>query len=133
MDQLKVRLKQEQGQALIEGLLALGLVLMVVAVAGQALAFAHARSVAIAAAQDGARTAATDGSQAGIARANVILAAAGGSGRSLRATASEQANEVTVKVEGQAPRLFSLPLLVPAVRASASLPLERYPTAEATP
>ncbi|HYP90480.1 MAG TPA: hypothetical protein VEQ59_20045, partial [Polyangiaceae bacterium] len=81
MDQLKVRLKQEQGQALIEGLLALGLVLMVVAVAGQALAFAHARSVAIAAAQDGARTAATDGSQAGIARANVILAAAGGSGR----------------------------------------------------
>jgi hypothetical protein len=133
MNQLKVRLQREQGQALIEALLAFGLVLMVVAVAGQALAFAHARSVAIAAAQDGARTAATDGSQAGIARANAILAAAGGSGRSLRATASEQANEVTVNVEGQAPRLFSLPLLVPAVRATASLPLERYPTAEAMP
>ena len=36
-------------------------------------------------------------------------------------------NEVTVTVEGDAPRLFSLPLLLPAVRASASLPLERYP------
>lgn len=130
---LKARLEQEHGQALIEGLLALGLVLMVVVVAGQALAYAHARSVAMAAAQDGARTAATDGSQAGITRANAILAAAGGSGRSLRATASEQGNEVTVNVAGQAPRLFSLPLLVPAVKASASLPLERYPTAEAAP
>ena len=40
---------------------------------------------------------------------------------------------VTVSVDGQAPRLFSLPLLVPAVRASASLPLERYPAAEAAP
>ncbi len=60
-------------------------------------------------------------------------AAAGGTGRSLRATAREQANEVTVNVEGDAPRLFSLPLLLPAVRASASLPVERYPTAEAAP
>ncbi len=133
MKHLNAGLADEGGQALIEGLLALGLVLMVVAVAGQALAYAHARSVAIAAAQDGARTAATDGSQAGIARARAILTAAGGSGRHLRATASEQANEVTVNVAGRAPRLFSLPLIVPDVKASASLPLERYPTAETTP
>ena len=51
----------------------------------------------------------------------------------LRATAREEGDEVTVSVEGQAPRLFSLPLLLPSVRASASLPLERYPAAEAAP
>jgi len=42
-------LASERGQALIEGLLALGLVLLVVAVGAQALAYAQARSVATAA------------------------------------------------------------------------------------
>src|SRR6266496_3625271 len=54
-------LQAEDGQALIEGLLALGLVLLVVVVAVQGFAYAHARSVAAAAAQDGARTAAVAG------------------------------------------------------------------------
>jgi len=133
MKRLKARLAGEQGQAVIEGLFALGLVLLVVAVAGQALAYAHARSVAIAAAQDGARAAAAGGTEAGITRASAILAAAGDTGNGLRATAREEGDEVTVSVEGQAPRLFSLPLLLPSVRASASLPLERYPAAEAAP
>jgi hypothetical protein len=43
----------------------------------------------------------------------------------------EEGDEVTVSVAGEAPRLFSLPLLLPDVRASASLPLERYPAVEA--
>ncbi len=133
MLRIRCRLACERGDALVEGLFALLLVLLVVAVGAQALAYAHARSVAAAAAQDGARAAATDGTQAGIARARAILTAAGGAGKRLNATASEDGDEVTVRVEGQAPRLFSLPLLVPAVRASASLPLERYPTAEAAP
>ena len=133
MLRIRCRLACERGDALVEGLFALALVLLVVAVGAQALAYAHARSVAAAAAQDGARAAATDGAQAGIARARAILTAAGGAGERLNATASEDGDEVTVRVEGQAPRLFSLPLLVPAVRASASLPLERYPTAEAAP
>ena len=127
------RLACERGDALIEGLFAFALVLLVVGVAAQALAYAHARSVAAAAAQDGARVAAATGPEAGIARASAILAAAGGTGENLRASASEAGDEVTVNVEGEAPRLFSLPLLLPAVRASASLPLERYPTAEAAP
>ena len=127
------RLACERGDALIEGLFAFALVLLVVGVAAQALAYAHARSVAAAAAQDGARAAAATGPEAGIARASAILAAAGGTGENLRASASEVGDEVTVSVEGEAPRLFSLPLLLPAVRASASLPLERYPTAEAAP
>jgi hypothetical protein len=127
------RLACERGDALIEGLLALGLVLLTVAFAVQAIAYAHARSVAIAAAQDGARAAATAGPQAGVDRAAGLLAAAGGTGDGLRPTVTEQGDEVTVRVEGQAPHLFSLPLLLPAVTASASLPLEQYPQAEAAP
>jgi hypothetical protein len=133
MIRVRRRLACERGDALIEGLFAFALVLLVVGVAAQALAYAHARSVAAAAAQDGARAAAATGPEAGIARASAILAAAGGTGENLRASAREDGDEVTVSVEGQAPRLFSLPLLLPAVRARASLPLERYPTAEAAP
>jgi hypothetical protein len=124
------RLACERGQALIEGLLALGLVLLTVAFAVQALAYAHARSVAIAAAQDGARAAAAGGPQAGMDRATGVLAAAGGTGAGLRPTVSEQADEIAVRVQGQAPHLFSLPLLLPAVSVTASLPLEQYPQDE---
>jgi len=66
-------------------------------------------------------------------RASAILSAAGDAGGGLRASAREEGDEVTVRVEGRPPRLFSLPLLLPSVRASASLPLERYPAAEAAP
>ena len=133
MTAVRRRLASERGDALIEALFALALVLLVVAVGAQALAYAHARSVAAAAAQDGARAAAAGGPEAGVTRANAILDAAGGAGANLRASAQEASDEVTISVEGEAPRLFSLPLLLPAVRASASLPLERYPAAEAAP
>ena len=133
MNRIRRKLAGERGAALIEGLFALMLVLLVVGVAAQALAYAHAKSVATAAAQDGARAAAAGGPEAGIVRASAILTAAGDTGESLRATAREAGNEVTVNVEGEAPRLFSLPLILPAVQASASLPLERYPAAEAAP
>src|SRR6266849_3984458 len=75
MRSLARRLGEERGQALIEGLLALGLVLLVVAFAAEAIAYAHARSVAQAAAQDGARIAAAAGPQAGVARADAVRAA----------------------------------------------------------
>jgi type II secretory pathway component PulK len=133
MNRIRRKLADERGAALIEGLFALMLVLLVVGVAAHALAYAHAKSVAAAAAQDGARAAAAGGPEAGIVRANAILAAAGDTGKSLHASAREARDEVTVKVEGRAPRLFSMPLLLPAVRARASLPLERYPAAEAAP
>jgi hypothetical protein len=125
------RLRREEGQTLVEGLLALGLVLLVVAVAVQAFAYAHARSVAAAAAQDGARSAAAGGAEAGVARAQAVLQAAGGAGSALHASAQVDIDEVTVHVAGSAPRLFPLSLLLPDVKASASLPLERYPQAEA--
>lgn len=124
-------LRREEGQMLVEGLLALGLVLLVVAVAVQAFAYAHARSVAAAAAQDGARSAASGGAEAGVARAQAVLQAAGGAGSALHASAQVDVDEVTVQVAGSAPPLFPLSLLLPDVKASASLPLERYPQAEA--
>ena len=130
MRRLARRLGEERGQALIEGLLALGLVLLVVAFAAEAIAYAHARNVAQAAAQDGARAAAAGGTQAGIDRANAILAAAGGAGSAMHANASVSGNEVTITVNGQAPHLFNVPLVLPAVAASASLPLEQYPADE---
>jgi Flp pilus assembly protein TadG len=120
------RLGDERGQALIEGLLALGLVLLVVAFAAEAITYAHTRSVAEAAAQDGARAAAAGGPQAGINRANAILAAAGGAGAAMHANASVNGNEVTITVNGQVPHLFNVPLVLPAVAVSASLPLEQY-------
>jgi hypothetical protein len=120
------RLGEERGQALIEGLLALGLVLLVVAFAAEAIAYAHTRSVAEAAAQDGARAAAAGGPQAGIDRADAVLAAAGGAGSAMHANATVNGNEVTITVNGQAPHLFNIPLVLPAVAVSASLPLEQY-------
>jgi Flp pilus assembly protein TadG len=135
MRRLARRLGEERGQALIEGLLALGLVLLVFAFAAEAITYAHARNVAQAAAQDGARAAAAGGTQAGIDRADAVLAAAGGAGSAMHANASVSGNEVTITVNGQAPHLFNVPLVLPAVAVSASLPLEQYPADEqaATP
>lgn len=128
--ELRVGIRAESGQAVIEGLLAFGLVALVFAVGVQAFAYAHARSVAIAAAQDGARSAATNGATAGINRANKILKAAGATGDTLTAHANEQADEIAVSVAGSAPTLFPLSLLLPDIHTSASLPPERYPAAE---
>src|SRR5580692_3975072 len=90
------QLTSERGDALIEGLLALTLVLLVIAFAAQGLAYAQARLVAEAAAQDGASAAATDGTQAGLQRAAAVLDAAGGIGNQLHATADQQNNLVTI-------------------------------------
>jgi Flp pilus assembly protein TadG len=126
MRRLSRRLGEERGQALIEGLLAFGLVLLVVAFAAEAITYAHVRSVAQAAAQDGARAAVAGGPQVGIDRADAVLATAGGAGAAMHANASVNGNEVTITVNGQAPHLFNVPLILPAVAVSASLPLEQY-------
>jgi hypothetical protein len=123
---LAPRLGCERGDALIEGLLALGLVLLVICFTGQAIAYVHARNIAEAAAQDGGGVAASGGPQAGITRAEQILTAAGGAGSHLHATASTDAGEVTVTVQGAPPKLFSLPLFLPDIHATASLPVEQY-------
>jgi hypothetical protein len=127
---LTTKLRGERGDALIEGLLAFGLVLLVICFASQAIAYVHARNVAEAAAQNGASDAATGGTQAGVSGAEEILVAAGGAAAHLHATATSQGGEVTVTVRGAPPRLFSLPLLLPTIQAVASLPVEQYPADE---
>jgi hypothetical protein len=69
---IRARLLGERGDALISGLLTLGLVLLVAALAIQLVGFAHCRNVAQAAAQDGAETAAAQGAGAGVVRAEAI-------------------------------------------------------------
>lgn len=129
--QVRARLASERGDALISGLLTLGLIVLVVGLAVQALAYAHARNVAQAAAQEGAETAATQGQGAGVARAQTILAAAGGTGQGLHPTAQANTRLITVVVAGQAPHIFpGIDLLLPSVTAHASVPTERYPSDE---
>lgn len=124
-------LRSERGEALIDGLLILAVVVLVVLVAVQGLLYAHARSVAQAAAQDGARAAAVSGAGAGISRADAVLAAAGGTGAGLHPSATDGAKSVTVTVRGHAPRIFLISMFLPGVSVGATLPLERYPTTEA--
>lgn len=131
MARIRTRLACERGDALISGLLTLGLVLFTVALAAQALSYAHARNVAQAAAQDGAETAASQGTGAGVARAETILAAAGGAGSRLHPSAQSGTSTITVIVSGQAPHIFpGVDLMLPAISAHASVPVERYPTDE---
>ena len=120
----------EVGTAVIEGLLAFGLVVLVLAFGVQAAMYVQARTVAQTAAQEGARSAAVAGSGAGSARASAVLQAAGGTGAGMHATAVDSASSVTVSVAGEAPRVFPVSLLMPGISASASLPLERFPAAE---
>lgn len=124
------RVGDERGTAVIEGLLAFGLVVLVLVFGVQAAMYVHALSVAQTAAQEGARSAAVSGGAAGTARASAVLRAAGGTGESLRATAAADADNVTVSVVGQAPQVFPVGLLMPDIEREASLSLERYPAEE---
>lgn len=126
-------LRSERGDGLIEGILMIAVVLLTVAIGIQALLYAHARSVATGAAQDGARAAATGGVDAGTARARAVLDASGGTADRLRPSASTGAGAVTVRVEGHAPEVFPLPGSLMDVTATATLPVERYPLAERVP
>jgi Flp pilus assembly protein TadG len=93
----------------------------------QAALFYHARSVAIAAAQEGARAASAEsGTQSdGVAAADAFVSDAGGddvlSGVSV--TADRTATTVTVTVIGKS--LSVIPGWTPRIEQSASLPTER--------
>jgi hypothetical protein len=128
---VRKRILCERGDALVSGLLTLALVLLTASLAIQALAYAHARNVAQAAAQDGAEAAVSEGVGAGVARANAILAAAGGAGAGLHPSARSGTSVVTVIVSGQAPNVFpGVEEMLPTIIASASLPAEHYPADE---
>jgi len=128
---MRERLRSERGEAVLSVLIAFGLLLVVVVFVIQAIGFAQTRSVAQAAAQDGAETAASEGTAAGIARADAVLRSGGGSTKGLHAVVSTAANVVTVQVTGTAPRVLpGVSLVLPTIVAHASTPLERYPQDE---
>jgi len=127
---LIARLGDERGSSLVETLLALSLVVLVVAIGVQGFAYLQARSIATAAAQDGARAAVSAGAAAGLERSRQVLGAGGGAARDLRASISEQQSGITVTVIGSAASVFPFSLIVPSIQTSATLPVEQYPSDE---
>jgi Flp pilus assembly protein TadG len=92
----------------------------------QAALFYHARSVAIAAAQEGARAASAEsGTRSdGVAAADAFVSDAGGDVlSSVSVTADQTATTVTVTVTGHS--LSVIPGWTPRIEQSASLPTER--------
>lgn len=96
----------------------------------QAALFYHARTVAIAAAQQGARAAGAEAGTAGqgTATATSFVNASGGSDvlEGVSVTGSRSATSVTVTVTGAS--LSVIPGWAPAVRQSATVPVERITT-----
>ena len=127
---LIAHLRDERGSSLVETLLALSLVVLVVAIGVQGFAYLQARSIATAAAQDGARAAVSAGAAAGLERSRQVLGAGGGAARDLRASISEQQSGITVTVIGSAASVFPFSLIVPSIQTSATLPVEQYPSDE---
>jgi hypothetical protein len=96
----------------------------------QAALFYHARTVAIAAAQEGARAAGAEAGSAGegIAVASSFLTAAGGSDvlENPSVSGTRSATQATVTVRGAS--LSVIPGWAPTVEQSATVPVERITT-----
>ena len=122
--------RSDRGSATIELLILLPALFAVMFVGTQAALYHHAREVAIAAAQEGARAAAGEqGSEAsGTTAAASFLLDAGGDDVLAGATVSvdRTANTAIVVVTGHS--LSVLPGWNPVVRQRASMPLERVTT-----
>ena len=121
------RRRDEHGSVSIQLVILLPALFAVMFLGMQAALFYHARSVAIAAAQEGARAASAEsGTQSdGVAAADAFVSDAGGddvlSGVSV--TADRTATTVTVTVIGNS--LSVIPGWTPRIEQSASLPTER--------
>jgi Flp pilus assembly protein TadG len=118
---------QERGSASVELVIVLPALFAVMFLGVQAALDYHARTVAIAAAQEGARAAgAQDGHQiAGIRAATSFVATAGGASvlEHTVATASRTVTTATVTVRGTS--LSVIPGWHPTIRQSATVPVER--------
>jgi len=121
------RRRDERGSVSIQLVILLPALFAVMFLGMQAALFYHARSVAIAAAEEGARAASAEsGTQSdGVAAADAFVSDAGGddvlSGVSV--TADRTATTVTVTVTGNS--LSVIPGWTPRIEQSASLPTER--------
>lgn len=121
------RRAEERGSASIELVILLPALFAVMFFGMQAALVYHSRTVAIAAAQEGARAAGAENGAAsdGISAANAFIVDAGGDNVLTRAstTADRTATTVTVTVTGRS--LSVIPGWNPVITQSASLPVER--------
>lgn len=119
--------QQDRGASSIEMVLALPIVLTVLFLAVQAGMWFYARSIALAAAQSGARTSAILGSNLdqGLTDARSFATDVGGTTLSgVTVTGARSATTTTVTVTGHTVRL--VPFMDLTVTQTATLPVERY-------
>ncbi|GAB2761875.1 hypothetical protein GCM10027020_12730 [Nocardioides salsibiostraticola] len=121
------RRREERGSVSVELVVLLPVLFAVMFIGMQAALFHHARTVAIAAAQEGARAAGAEyGRESdGVGAASAFISTAGGDGVLIGASATVRrtATNVTVTVTGQS--LSVVPGWKPEIKQSASLPVER--------
>lgn len=121
------RKRDDRGSASLELLILLPALFAILFLGMQAALFHHARTVAIAAAQEGARTAGAERGtdQGGVGAANAFISEAGGDDvlRSTHVSANRKAANVTITVTGYS--LSVLPGWHPKVEQSATMPIER--------
>lgn len=123
---LRRRERTERGAASIEMVILLPALFLVLFLGMQGALYYHARTIAIAAASEGARAAGAyqATSNDGIAAARIYLAdTSGGSLEKASATARRTATTATVVVSGRA--LSVIPGWHPTIRQHASVPVER--------
>lgn len=120
-------MRGERGSSSVEMVIALPLVLTVLFLAVQAGTWFHARSIALASAQSGARTSAMLNSslEAGLSSARSFATDVGGTTLTgVTVTGDRTATSTTVTVTGHSVRL--VPFMDVTVSQSATLPVERY-------
>lgn len=122
-----MRTRDERGSATIELVILLPALFAVMFLGMQAALFYHARTVAIAAATEGAKAAGgeTGKETDGVSAANAFIDEAGGDDvlKGASSTAKRSATTVTVTVTGHS--LSVIPGWNPVIVQSASLPVER--------
>ena len=121
------RIRDERGSATVELVILLPALFAVMFLGMQAALYYHARTVAIAAAQEGARAAGSEiGRESdGIAAANQFVSDAGGDDVLVGAASTADRSATTAIVTVQGFSLSVIPGWKPVVRQTASVPTER--------
>src|SRR5215216_5743629 len=119
--------RSERGSTSVQMVILMPVLFSVMFLGLQAALFYHARTVAIAAAQEGARAAGSETGSApeGIAAAAAFIAAAGGADVIEGASVSGRRSAATATVTVSGTSLSVLPGWSPRVTQSATMPVER--------
>lgn len=121
------RRRDEAGSVTVELVILLPALFAVMFLGMQAALYHHARTVAIAAAQEGARAAGAENGQAGngVSAASAFVHQAGGDDVLLHAQANADRSATTATVTVQGFSLSVIPGWSPRVQQSATVPVER--------